>query len=441
MKFFKRSTKDEQATSLINEENVISLTPVEEDETGASTNTYTYPDQSEFDVSLNASNNLSEEGDASEAAMPEEDMPASSEDLLLAAEDTANALTEVHEELSCTDIEAHEGSAAHKLSEDVQADLPACVAMQEDCAVPEHEEPSEVEASSELDKDATLVEGASQEAEEGALAVEAVPGSKASESKEKPVNHSQKARKRLMVVIGVLLVALVALVCTTVFVFMQSSEQAKEEAAHQGAASIEQHNTADARFQGSKSVQVPKLASLLGMSKEDALKTLGDKAVVGSEAESSEKSSKAVKTLTIPLALDDEEDYHTAAPVVYLGLDADDKVVSVGFGSSTTLLGFAPTSFVDAIKSEHIIEKLMSEAGFTLGEDQIKLPEKSDEYTQVNAETGVVENEQYSFNGTLKHNNAELTWSATLSYDYSAANASGNLNDTIRQIVISVSEA
>lgn len=440
MKFFKRSTKDEQVVSPVTEENVISLTPVEEDESGASTNTYTYPDQSEFDSSLNASDSPSEEGDAPEVAIPEEDVPVSGEDISLTAENTAKAPIEAHEELPYADVEEHEDSVAHEFSDDAQVDTPACVALQDDCVLPEHKEPSEVEVSSDPDEDAILVEGVAQEAEE-AFAIESVPSSTTNEPKEKPINHSQKARKRLMVVIGVLLVALVALVCATVFIFMQSSEQAKEEAAHQGAASIEQHNTADARFQGSKSVQVPKLASLLGMSKEDALKALGDKAVVGSEAESSEESSKAVKTLTIPLALDDEEDHHTAAPVVYLGLDADDKVVSVGFGSSTTLLGFAPTSFVDAIKSEHIIEKLMSEAGFTLEGDQIKLPEKSEDYTQVNAETGVVENEQYSFNGTLKHNDMELTWSATLSYDYSAANASGNLNDTIRQIVISVSEA
>ena len=44
--------------------------------------------------------------------------------------------------------------------------------------------------------------------------------------------------------------------------------------------------------------------------------------------------------------------------------------------------------------------------------------------------------ENCSFNGTVDINGAAHTWSSVLMYDYSTANASGNLADTVRIIYI-----
>ena len=46
--------------------------------------------------------------------------------------------------------------------------------------------------------------------------------------------------------------------------------------------------------------------------------------------------------------------------------------------------------------------------------------------------------ESYTFSGTGQANGQELPWSALLTYDYSMANATGNLVDTIRTIAIYV---
>ena len=46
--------------------------------------------------------------------------------------------------------------------------------------------------------------------------------------------------------------------------------------------------------------------------------------------------------------------------------------------------------------------------------------------------------EYCSFSGTVDLEGVAHTWSAVLSYDYSMANASGNLADTVRTIFIYV---
>ena len=55
--------------------------------------------------------------------------------------------------------------------------------------------------------------------------------------------------------------------------------------------------------------------------------------------------------------------------------------------------------------------------------------------------TDVVDKEMYTFEVTGEADGASYAWSCKLSYDYSAANVSGNLADTIRQVYLYVKSA
>ena len=66
------------------------------------------------------------------------------------------------------------------------------------------------------------------------------------------------------------------------------------------------------------------------------------------------------------------------------------------------------------------------------------LPEDSAAYTTYDTDGKTITKEYCSFSGSSEVDGAPHTWSAVLSYDYSMANASGNLADTVRTIFVYV---
>ena len=131
-------------------------------------------------------------------------------------------------------------------------------------------------------------------------------------------------------------------------------------------------------------------------------------------------------------------DSRTGTPTVYLGLDEAGKIIQAGYSASTTALGYGSLSFADAVRNEDIIQKTLAEAGVAVPEGAVELPEDSTAYTTVDSDGKTVTKEYCSFSGEADVEGASHTWSAVLSYDYSMANASGNLADTVRTIFIYV---
>ena len=92
--------------------------------------------------------------------------------------------------------------------------------------------------------------------------------------------------------------------------------------------------------------------------------------------------------------------------------------------------------FADAVKNEHIVEKTLREAGVNVTDGSAKLPSDKTSYSTYASDGTTLVKENCSFNGTVDINGAAHTWSSVLMYDYSTANASGNLADTVRIIYI-----
>ncbi len=84
------------------------------------------------------------------------------------------------------------------------------------------------------------------------------------------------------------------------------------------------------------------------------------------------------------------------------------------------------------------MEKTLDEAGLAVPEGSAKLPEDKMQYSTYASDGTTLTKESFTFSGTGTANGAEVPWSSTLTYDYSMANATGNLVDTIRTILVYV---
>ena len=69
------------------------------------------------------------------------------------------------------------------------------------------------------------------------------------------------------------------------------------------------------------------------------------------------------------------------------------------------------------------------------------LPEDRAAYCTYASDGTTLVEENCTFNGEADVNGTRYTWSSMLMYNYTAANASGNLADTIRQIYIYINAA
>ena len=142
------------------------------------------------------------------------------------------------------------------------------------------------------------------------------------------------------------------------------------------------------------------------------------------------------------LALTDETtDARGNIPSVYLTLDADGVIVEAGYSASVGSLGYGDVSFIDAVSSEHIVENLVETAGVDIEQGSVEMPAVEDYRTYADDGTTIAQ-EVYTFSGDGSGSgDATYSWSCKLSYDYSAANVSGNLADTIRQVYVYIKAA
>ncbi|MCR2034965.1 protein kinase [Adlercreutzia mucosicola] len=186
-----------------------------------------------------------------------------------------------------------------------------------------------------------------------------------------------------------------------------------------------------------KTGSAPQLPSLLGLTQDEAVDKLQHGAQVSSSREVNEEGNP-IKTEARVTLTAEPSDGSTNTPTVYLGLNAEGKIVQAGYSASTSSLGYGSLSFADAVSNEDIIQKTLAEAGVPVPGDAVSLPEDPASYTTFDSDGKTRTKEYCSFSGTVDLEGVAHTWSAVLSYDYSMANASGNLADTVRTIFIYV---
>ena len=169
--------------------------------------------------------------------------------------------------------------------------------------------------------------------------------------------------------------------------------------------------------------------------KDEAITALKHGATETTSKEVNEEGNPVKTNVTVALT-DEPADTRSGTPTVYLGLNEDGAVVQAGYSAATASLGYGSLSFVDAVKNEHLIEKTLQEAGVDVPEGSAELPADKTAYSEYASDGTTLVKESYSFSGTVDLDGAAHEWSAVLLYNYSTANTSGNLADTIRIVYV-----
>lgn len=254
--------------------------------------------------------------------------------------------------------------------------------------------------------------------------------------------RSRRVRKYLIVVILLLLALLGALGYFGYHLLQESRNVAVQETTDvvnevEKAAQGEEVSQ-DAATANVKKTEIPTLLPLLGKTQEEALAELGHGATVTLDSQVSDEASPMSHRLTVVLT-EEPSDAKSGTPTVYLGMDANEKIVTAGYSAATASLGYGTLSFADAVSHEHVVEKTLAEAGLAIPEGSVVLPESSTYATFASDGTTLVK-EQHAFEGQAASGGSDYLWTSVLVYNYTAANATGNLADTVRQIYVYVSE-
>lgn len=254
--------------------------------------------------------------------------------------------------------------------------------------------------------------------------------------------HQRKSRRmrRILIAVVVLLVLLIgALAYFTYRLFDESqtmaAQQTQQQQSAQEVGALQQDETKDAATATTKKTEVPTLTSVLGMKQDEALEALQHGATVTSSKDIKEEGNPVKKNVTVALT-DEPADTRSGTPTVYLGLDKDGKAIQAGYSAATASLGYGSLSFVDAVQNEHIVEKTLQEAGIDVPEGTAELPEDKTVYSTYDSDGTTLVKEECSFSGKVDIDGAEHEWSSVLLYNYTTANMSGNLADTIRIIYV-----
>lgn len=259
-------------------------------------------------------------------------------------------------------------------------------------------------------------------------------------------HKSRRTRIMLTVALVVLLMLAAALVYYASRLFIEANDAAQESAMRSDSVEAPAALASDAKDdEGVKHGDVPVLTGLFGLTADEAIGQVGRGATITSEKditeETGEGDDKKVevigKSITVSLA-DVATDNSGNAPTLYLECDKDGAITRVGYSTSVSSLGYGNMSFADIVQSGHIVENILSDAGLPTDAGTVEVPAAEDYRTY--AEDGVtIVQESYQFSGTANATDgSECSWNCRLTYDYSAANVSGNLADTIKRVQLYV---
>lgn len=255
---------------------------------------------------------------------------------------------------------------------------------------------------------------------------------------------SRRMRRALIVVI-VVIIALIAALCVLLYQFVQTShnavtQQVQQEGVQTTATEEGTGVATDAQAAATRTTEVPLLTAVMGMSQDDAVAAIGHGAVVSGSVEVNEEGNPVRQRVTVSLT-SEPADTRSGTPTVYLGLNEGGAVVMAGYSAATASLGYGNLSFVDAVQNENIVEKTLDEAGLSVPAGTAQLPADRASYCTYASDGTTLVEENCTFEGEADVNGAHYTWSSMLMYNYTAANASGNLSDTVRQIYVYINAA
>ncbi len=246
--------------------------------------------------------------------------------------------------------------------------------------------------------------------------------------------HNKRVRIALTFLATILVLMLIALVVVGVLMFVEADKKSVSTSAQQDSTTL--LGDADEKEKVAATSEVVNLVSLMGLTKEEAVAHIGHGATIESETPIEVGNLKS--ELVVPLT-EEQGDPKRGTPTVVLRLDEAGHVGWASYTAPTSALGYGTISFIDAIQSAHVIQNSLRAAGLSdLDPAVLNAPSDSASYSTYDTDGKTLITEQTSFSGTGKQGDNTYDWGASLTYDYSNANQSGNLADTIRRISVSV---
>jgi len=254
---------------------------------------------------------------------------------------------------------------------------------------------------------------------------------------EERLQQSNRTRRGLIIAIVLLVLALGGLGYFVYTVFMQGQAEGEQQTQEQTATPRESISSAaagkDAETTAVQLADVPNLVELLWLDQNAAIEKLGRGATVTSTREVNEADSAIKLSATVSLTTE-PSDSKSGTPTVYFGFDKNGQIIQVGYSASASALGFGTSSFAEAVNNEHIIEKTLGQVGVSVDQGSITLSEDKASYTTYATDGKTAVKERSTFSGQTMVGEQEATWSSVLSYDYTTANLTGNVGDTIRVV-------
>lgn len=258
--------------------------------------------------------------------------------------------------------------------------------------------------------------------------------------------HKRKSRRMriVLIVVSIVLVALIGALIYFAFTLVNEASDVAYQTASRSDATTESPAALASDAQddsGQQHGDVPALTSLFGKTVDDAVAEVGRGATVTSEKDIKEETGKGDdkktevvgKSVTVALA-DETTDNSGNTPTLYLDCDKDGAIMRVGYSTSVASLNYADMSFADIVQEGNIVENLLTDAGLPTDDGAVEMPAAEDYRTYADDGTTIVQ-EAFGFSGTsTATDGSEHEWTCRLSYDYSAANVSGNLADTIKLV-------
>ncbi len=245
--------------------------------------------------------------------------------------------------------------------------------------------------------------------------------------------------RRILIAVLVVLVLLVAAGAVLVVMLFDTANNAATQQAQSAVSQVEaiesDDATKDASTTTTKRTTVPDLVSLLGLTQQEALDQLQHGAQVTGLSEINEEGNPIKQQVDVALS-DEPADSRSGTPSVYLDLNEEGRVLRAGYSVAIASIGYGSISFADAVSNEGIIEETVQEAGLTIADYTATLPEDKMQYSSYAGDGTTLTREYCEFSGTGSVGETQYSWEADLSYDYTMANATGNLADTIRTIYI-----
>lgn len=257
-------------------------------------------------------------------------------------------------------------------------------------------------------------------------------------------DHQRKSNRMKRVLIIVLLLALCAVAAVGYFAYQiiitsQDTLTQQPNTTDVDAVREEGHESSETGVVAQKT-KVPNLIGLFGKTREEAIKAIGHGATVTKTTDGEEGSD--VKEM-VSLELSEEPgDTKSGTPTVYLGLNEDGTVIRAGYSAATASLGYGALSLQDIVLNEHVVERVLVDCGLIVENGSVVLPENPADYQTYATDGTTLVRESVKFNGDAPSaQGSAYTWDSVLTYDYTAANVSGNLADTVRQLYIYVQQA